>query len=324
MNFFKGAMASAAIVAAATMAASAPAAAKWPMDKPLTIVVPYPAGVGADLLARVIADGLGKKYGITIQVENRAGASGNIGQSYVAKSAPDGYTYVLTTPGPAANNKMTFRELSYDPLTDFSYISQLSEDVLVLIAGPNVKGDLKEFIAHAKANPDKVNIGHPGLGSYAHMSELLLQEQQGLKFNIVTYKGANQMIPDMLGGTLDAVMDLSGSYMPQVNSGQLRVLAIGGTQRRADLNAPTFVESGINLVSAPWLGLEGPKGVPAEIVNELNASIAEVLKQPEYYDKLKGAGIYAKTNKPEEFGKMIKDEMDKWRPIITKYNIRAE
>lgn len=324
MRFLKSATASVAIAAAALMTFAAPAAAKWPMDKPMTIVVPYPAGTGADLIARVIGDGVGKKYGITVQVENRAGASGNIGQAYVAKAAPDGYTFILTTPGPAANNKMTFRELAYEPLTDFSFITQTSEDVLVLIAGPNVKGDLKDFLANAKANPDKINIGHPGLGSYAHMTELLLQEAQGIKFNIVTYKGAPQMIPDMLGGTLDAVMDLSGSYMPQINAGQLRVLAIGGRERRADLNAPTFLENGINLVSAPWLGLEGPKGIPTDIVNEMNAAVAEVLMKPEYYDKLKGAGIYAKTNKPDEFAKMVKDEMDKWRPIITKYNIRAE
>jgi tripartite-type tricarboxylate transporter receptor subunit TctC len=324
MRFLKGAAASVAIAAAAFAAFTAPAAAKWPMDKPVTIVVPYPAGTGADLLGRVIADGLNKKYGITVQIENRAGASGNIGQNYVAKAAPDGYTWLVTTPGPAANNKMTFKELSYDPLTDFSYVSQISEDVLVLIAGPNVKGDLKEFIANAKANPDKVNIGHPGLGSYAHMTELLLQENQGIKFNIVTYKGAPQMIPDMLGGTLDAVMDLSGSYMPQINSGQLRVLGVAGAERRADLNAPTFLEVGINLTSAPWLGFEGTKGVTTEIVNEMNAAIAEIMKTPSYADKLKGAGIYPKTNKPEEFAKQVRDEMDKWRPIITKYNIRAE
>jgi tripartite-type tricarboxylate transporter receptor subunit TctC len=323
MNFFKGVAASVAIAAAA-ISVAVPAAAKWPADKPMTIVVPYPAGTGADLLARIIADGAGKKYNISIQVENRAGASGNIGQAYVAKATPDGYTWLLTTPGPAANNKMTFKEVPYEPLTDFSFVTQVSEDVLVLIAGPNVKGDLKEFIANAKANPDKVNVGHPGLGSYAHMTELMLQENQGVKFNIVTYKGAPQMIPDMLGGTLDAVMDLSGSYMPQINSGQLRVLGIAGAQRRADINAPTFRETGINLTSEPWLGFEGPKGIPAEIVNEMSATIAEVLKKPEYYDKLKSAGIYAKTNKPEEFAKQVKDEMDKWRPIITKYNIKID
>lgn len=324
MKFVKGMIAPVAIVVAAVAAASVPAAAKWPMDKPMTIVVPYPAGTGADLIARVIGDGVGKKYNISIQIENRAGASGNIGQAYVAKSAPDGYTWLLTTPGPAANNKMTFREVPYEPLTDFSFVTQVSEDVLVLIAGPNVKGDLKEFIANAKANPDKINVGHPGLGSYAHMTELMLQENQGVKFNIVVYKGAPQMIPDMLGGTLDAVMDLSGSYMPQINSGQLRVLGIAGNARRADINAPTFKEMGINLTSEPWLGFEGPKGIPTEIVNEMNAAIAEVLKKPEYYDKLKGAGIYAKTNTPAEFAKQVKDEMDKWRPIITKYNIKVD
>ena len=300
--------------------------AKWPMDRTMTIVVPWPAGTGVDLMARIIADGLQKKYGNTVVVENRVGATGNIGQNFVAKAAPDGYTFIVTTPGPAANNSLTFKSLPFNPLTDFSFITVTNEDPMIIVGGPKLEAKTtKDFIAYVKANPGKLQFGNPGHGTYAHMTQLALQDMLDTKFNLVSYKGSPQMITDMLSGQIDAVIDLTGTYLPQIKAGKLTALAIIGKKRSEALpDTPTLMELGVNFAAEPWYGLEGPKGIPADIVTEMNASVVEILKSANTKEKLAGAGITPTWSTPEAFEKLVKAELDKWRPIITKYNITSE
>ncbi len=312
--------------AGAAFAAATGAAAKWPMDKTMTIVVPWPAGTGADLVARVIADGLMKKWGNQVVVENRVGATGNIGQNFVAKAAPDGYTYIVSTPGPAANNSLTFKSLPFNPLTDFSFITVTNEDPMLIVAGPKLTAkDAKEFFAFAKDNAGKVQFGNPGHGTYAHMTQLALQDMLGTKFNLIPYKGAPQMISDMLAGQIDAVIDLTGGYLTQIKSGKLRALAIIGNKRLEQLpDVPTLREIGLDFTAEPWYGMEGPKGIPAEIVSEMNTAVVAILRDPATREKLAGAGITPSSSTPEAFEKLVKAEVEKWRPIVTKYNITSE
>ena len=313
--------------AALLVAAAQPAAAKWPMDQTMTIVVPWPAGTGADLTARVIADGLMKKWGNTVVVENKTGGAGSIGQAFVARAKPDGYTFTVTTPGPAVNNKLIYQSLPYDPLTDFTYVMRLSEDPMLLIAGPNLKANtLDEFIAYAKANPGKVQFGNPGVGTYAQMTQLAMQDLFGTTFNLVQYRGAPQMVTDLLGGQIDAVIDLAGGYMSQIQSGKLRALAVIGDKREGRLpEVKTMIEQGVNMSVQPWYGLEGPKGVPADIVKEMHLAVADILTNDENARaKMIGAGVTPSPSTPEVLEAIVKGEMDKWRPIVTKYNIRAD
>ena len=234
MRIIRNAIASCVVAVGLLVVATSLASAKWPMDKTMTIVVPWPAGTGADLVARVLADGFGKKWGNQVIVENKVGATGNIAQGFVAKAAPDGYTFIVSTPGPAANNMLTFKNLGFNPLTDFTFVTITNEDPMVIVAGPRLAAkDINEFVAYAKANPGKTQFGHPGHGTYAHMTQLSLQDMMGTTFNLIPYRGGPQMTSDMLGGQIDAVIDLLGSYLPLIREGKLRALAVIGNSRIA-------------------------------------------------------------------------------------------
>lgn len=314
-----------AAVAALTAAVSTPASAKWPHDKPMTLVINWPAGAGADVLGRIIADGLQKKWGITIIVENRPGATGNIGQAYVAKQPGDGYTWLHTSPGPAANNMVSFKNLPYNPLTDFTPITMTNETDMILVSRNGLGKDLKEIIAKAKAAPESIKLAHPGTGTYAHMLGLRIEEATGTKFNMVPYKGSPQMRPDLMSGVIDLVGDQIPTYVEQIKAGQITAIATFGTKRSALLpNVPTMKELGFDILAAPWYGLEGPKGVPPEIAEEMAKAVAEVLKDPANAAKLKAANYEPKTSTPAEFAKTIKDEVETWGPVIRKYNLYVD
>lgn len=302
------------------------AEAKWPMEKPMTLVVPWPAGSSFDLVGRILAEGIHRKYGNAVVVENRTGASGNIGQAAVARAKPDGYTFIVTTPGPAANNVLTFRSLPYDPLTDFSFISVTNRDPSVLVARSSLPiNTFKEFVDYAKAHPGEVRMGSPGNGTYSHMTQLALQDLAGVEFNIIPYRGPPQVLGDLLGGRLDAGMALIGNFMAQVKSGQLKVLAVFGEHRDPALpKVPTLIEQGYNFSSQPWTGLEGPKGIPREIVLEMNRTVNEILRDKANVEKLAAMGMTAAPSTPEEFEKVVKGEVDRWRPIVNKYKVSAE
>jgi tripartite-type tricarboxylate transporter receptor subunit TctC len=325
MRVIRAVIASCAVAAGVLVAAPA-ARAEWPMDKTLTIVSPWLPGTGTDLIARLLADGISKKWGAQAIVENKPGATGNIGQNYVAKAAPDGYTFIVTTPGPAANNMLTFKSLAFNPLTDFTFVTLVSELPLVIVAGPKLgEKDVKEFVAHAKANPGKVQFGNPGHGTYAHMAQLSLQELIGTRFNIVPYKGAPQMIPDMLSGQIDAAMDLVAGYLPQIRAGKIRAIAVAGHSRTEFLpDTPTLKEAGLNFTADPWYGLQGPKGIPRHIVDKMNAVTKEILSTSSAKEKYAAVGMTLRTTTPEEFEKLVKDEVEKWRPIVAKYDIKSE
>lgn len=316
----------AVLVAAALASSISFADTKWPMEKPMTIVVPWPAGSSFDIVARVIANGIHKKYGNSVIVDNRTGASGIIGQGFVAKAKPDGYTFIVTTPGPAANNALTFKQLPYNPLTDFSFIALTNRDPNVLVVRRTLNvNSFKEFIAYAKANPGIVKMGSPGNGSYSHMTQLALQDLAGVQFNIIPYRGPPQVLQDLLGGQIDAGMALVGNFMPQIQRGDLKVLVVFGERRDPALpNVPTLIEQGYNFFSQPWTGIEGPKGLPREIVLEMNKTVNEILKDKANVEKLAALGMTASPSTPEEFEKVVRAELDKWRPVITKYKVSNE
>jgi tripartite-type tricarboxylate transporter receptor subunit TctC len=324
-NVWKVAFSVAAVAIA--LAGGAPLAeAKWPMDKQMTIVVPWPAGTGPDVVARILAEGFQKKWGNTVLVENRVGASGNIGQNFVAKAAPDGYTLIVSTPGPSANNILTFKSLTYNPLTDFSFITTATEDPMVLVAGPRLKvKDFKEFAEYVKANPGKLQFAHGGLGTTAHMSQLALQDFLGTTFNMIPYKGSPQMNADLLGEQVDAAINIVSGWMEMVKAGRLRALVVIGDKRLPSLpDVPSLKELGIDFSVQPWIGFQGPKGMDKDIVDQLNKAAVDILGDPLNTKKLADIGATVRTMSPSQFEKVVREEVEKWRPIVTKYNISAE
>src|SRR5258708_23646968 len=197
----------------------------WP-SRPVTFVVPFPAGGRVDVMARYVAAELSEKLGQQFIVDNRAGAGGNIGGAVVAKAAPDGYTLLFGTPGPIATNKLMYKSLPYDPEKDLTPVVLVAKSPLVIVAHPSTQAkDLKELIAYAKANPGKVNAGNPGNGTLGHITSQLLQQHTGIKMTHVPYRGTTPLTTDLLGGQVHIGTDFMPTYVPLVNDGKLRPLA---------------------------------------------------------------------------------------------------
>jgi tripartite-type tricarboxylate transporter receptor subunit TctC len=307
----------------------APAYAKWPEDKNVTIVINFSAGGGLDLVGRIIAQKLSEKFPKTsFIVENRTGASGNIGQAYVGKAAPDGYTFLMSAPGPAANNALTFKSLSYDPIKDFDGVAQLTTDTLGVIV--NKKGNpqlqtVKSFLEYAKANKGKLNVGMPGIGSYAHMISLGIQEQLSTEFNLVPYRGAPDLASDLLSGNIDAFVNFTGPHTSQLEAGEFVALAVMRDDRSVFLpNVPTLKESGLNFSASPWTIMQAPKGVSREIINEMSIAVNEILKSPDVVKRILDAKIQPAPSTPEVADALVRGEQEKWRAIVKKYNITNE
>lgn len=311
------------VVLISSVASTAHAA--WPMDKPMRFVVAWPPGAAIDTITRIIAEGIRAKFNNEVIVENKPGAAGIIGQNDVAKSAPDGYTFIVTLPALVANSKLTFKELPYDPLIDFANISQLVEDSLVLAVGPkNSAKNFNEFITYAKANPGKVQLGHSGSGSYGQLTALALQDLLGVEFTLVPYRGGPQMLADVLGQQIDGFINLSTAFIPQIEAGQLQALAVMGSKAKKLPNVPTLKELGINFFAAPWMGLQAPKGTPPAVVNQMNEAVADVLANPNVVARLTAANTDVRTGSPQEMDLRIAADTALWAPVIRKYGIKSE
>lgn len=308
-------------------AASTPVLAAWPMDKPMVIVVPRPAGTGGDVLARIIADGLMKKWGNTIVIENRPDDGGNAGQDHVAKSAPDGYTWIHTSPAPAANNHLTSRKKLPYTMADFSAVALTNETDMVVVVRPDSPAkDMKELIALAQAKPGALKYAHPGNGTYSHMTGLALQDLANVRFEMVPSRGAAlQMQANLASGQIDVIVDQAPTYVTLIKEGKVRPLATAGDKRSALLpNVPTLKELGINFAAAPWYGMQGPKGVPQNILDDFSKAISEVLNDPAYKERLDKGGLTPRTTTPAEFAALLDDEIKKWKPVVEKYGVKTD
>ena len=310
-------------LSAALLICAQSARAEWPEDKPITIVHPFAAG--SDALMRMMALGLEKSLGQTVIFDNRPGAGGAIGTAYAARQAPDGYTLATAYPGPTANFINTRKSLPYDPQKDFTYISRISYGNMVLAVRKDFPADtLPELIAYMKAHPGKVSSGNNGVGSYGHMITLAFRDMQGLDFKTVPYNGSNAITTDMLSGSLDMTVDYLGDvYMKQVQAGTIKPIAIASEKRSPLLpNTPTFLESGVDIVSAPWGGLMAPAGTPDAVIEKISAALKTYLSDPEAIKKFAAIGQVAAWTTPQEFHDMVIREEEFWRPIIKKYNIK--
>jgi tripartite-type tricarboxylate transporter receptor subunit TctC len=294
----------------------------WP-SRPVTIIMPFAAGSGTDSMARALAAEFSEKLSGRFIVENRPGAGGNLGAAAVAKAAPDGYTLLFATNGPGAVNKLTYKEMQYDPERDFAPIVLVAEIPAIIAAGPQSPAkSLAELVAYAKANPEQVSIGNPGNGTLGHIVAVLVQRQAGIKLNNIPYRGSAPLTTDLLGGQVALASDLMATYAPLIAEGRLNGIAlISKARNEAIPNVPTIKEVGINIEGSGWCSLLAPTGTPVEIIEKLNTITNAYLKTDKAKAQLKVLSMTAAGSTPQELKAFIAAEIAKWRPIVQEANI---
>lgn len=311
-------------VAALAMVTPSPILAdEWP-TRPITMIVPFPAGGSADVVARLTATELSEKLGQQVVVENRAGAGGNIGGSVVARAKPDGYTLLFTTPGPGANNKLLYSKMPYDPEKDFTPIVQVADSPMIIVASnQSALKSIPDLTAYAKKNPGQLNVGVPGNGTLGHFAAALLKRQAGVQLTIVTYRGGAPLITDLLGGQVQAGIDFITPYVALVKSDKMAPLAVLAPERSPLLpQVPTAAESGFtNFDAVAWFAIVGPANLPAPIVAKINTIVNAYLKTDIVKEKFAPLGLRPVGGTPERLQKLIAAEIAKWRPIVEEAKI---
>jgi tripartite-type tricarboxylate transporter receptor subunit TctC len=316
------------VVTACVVAASpAQAADPWP-TRPVTIICPFPAGISTDLLSRVIATALGSQLGQQFVVENRPGASGNIGGAMAAKSAPDGYTLFLGTLGPTVTNKFLYRNMGYEPDSAFAPIMLLGSSPMIMVGSPKMPAaNLKEALAYAKQNPGKLNAGTVGPGSHAHITLTLINKLAGTEIVHVPYRMATQALPDLISGTLQIGFNYIPTFVPAVKSGTIRGLAVTSLQRVGDLpDVPTVAESGFpGFETSGWTALFAPAGTPPDILAKVNAVLNDFFKSDAGKAQVESKlGMTRIGGTPQELTAHLARETAKWGPIIKESNIKVQ
>jgi tripartite-type tricarboxylate transporter receptor subunit TctC len=304
-------------LAAGTLATGAFAQA-WPA-KPIRIVVPFPPGGGTDIIARETSQRVAAATGWTFVIDNKPGAGGNLGVDSVAKSPADGYTLVLGQSSNLAINPTLYNKLPYDSQKDLAPIVLLANAPLVMVtATKSPYKTLADAVNAAKAKPGQVNFASPGNGTVAHLTEELFQKAAGIQTQHVPYKGANQALTDVISGNVELYMSSVPTLIGHIKQGKLRALAVTSAKRVDDLpNVPTINESGYKGFDAvTWFGLLAPAGTPKDVIAKLNAEFNKALKLPELNKRLSDEGADPAGGTPEEFAKLIKDEIPRWGKVV--------
>jgi tripartite-type tricarboxylate transporter receptor subunit TctC len=303
----------------------AKAAAAYP-TRPITIIVPFTPGTGMDILARTVGQKLGERLGQPIVVDNRPGASGNLGAALVAKAAPDGYT-LLMSGNPLVMNVSLTKESLLDPIKDLAPIEEMATGTLSITINPAVPANsVKEFVAYAKANPGKLAYGSPGVGTPQHLATEWFKSTAGIEMLHVPYKGSAGAITGLVSGEIAFMFNALHAVLPQAKAGKLKILAVAGAKRSpVEPAIPTVAESGYPEFDVDlWYGLLAPAGTPKQIVARLNAEITQILSSPEMRETLANQGLDAMTSTPEQFAALMKTDLVRWAQVIKTAGIRAE
>lgn len=316
-------------VAAGVMMAVTPAAANetnYP-NKPITINVPFSAGGTTDILARAIGQELGKKWGVSVVVENKPGAGGNIGTAQVARSAPDGYTLVMGTIGTHAINPSLYKDMPYDAIQDFAPITRTAMVPNALVVQKDAPYDtVQELIEYGKANPGKLTFGSSGHGSTLHMSGETFKMMTGVDMVHVPYKGSSPAVADLLGGQISMIFDNLPSALPQVKADRFKALGVTSSARAEQLpDVPTISEAGVQGYDVmSWFGLWAPKATPPEVVKKLNQAVVEIINDPEMQKTIRSQGAIPHPDTPEEFAAFIESETKKWGEVVRAANLSIQ
>lgn len=313
------------VVLAALAASPSPAQQAYP-SRTISIIAPFSPGTGIDILARTFGQRLSDRWNVAVVVENKPGASGNIGTELAARAAGDGYTLMMTATTFALNPALS-KKARYDPLRSFAPVSLVATGVLWFAIGPNTKADsMSEFVALAKANPGKLNYASSGNGTPQHLTMELFKLTTGVDITHVPYKGAAEATKDLAGGYVDAMILPVHTIAALVQAKKVRLLAVLSEQRSAVFpTVPTFREAGYPRVeSSVWYGLMAPAATPAEIVRKLNGEINAILALAEVRDILEKQGLVPEGGEPERLSNLVKTELDRWTRVIAEARIRAD
>jgi tripartite-type tricarboxylate transporter receptor subunit TctC len=298
-------------------------------SRPVTMVVPFPAGGSSDTIGRVLADGMRGPLGQSVIIENVGGASGNLGVGRVARAAPDGYTLILGSWPTHVLNAAIFT-LPYDPLNDFEPVALVAAQPLFIIAKKAMPAkDLTELLAWLKANPDKATQGTAGTGGASHLAGVFFQTATGTRFQFVPYRGSAPAMQDLLAGQIDMMIDLAASATPQVRAGNVRAYAVTAKSRLAAApDVPTVDEAGLpGYYVLSWHAVWVPKTTPKSVIAKLNAAVVEALADPAVRKRLADIGqeIFPREQlTPEALSAYQKAEIEKWWPMVKAANIRSE
>jgi tripartite-type tricarboxylate transporter receptor subunit TctC len=294
--------------------------------RPVRIVVGFPAGGGADIVARLLGQWLSERLGQPFIVENRPGAASNIASEAVAKAAPDGYTLLLVIMPPNAINATLYDNLNYNFIRDIAPIAGLTSDPLVMLLNPSVPvQSVPEFIAYAKTNPAKINMASGGIGSALHVAGELFKTMTGVQMNHVPYRGSAPALTDLLAGQVQVLFDVPTSSIEYIKSGKLRALAVTGATRSELLrDIPTVGEFVPGYKASNIRGVGAPKNTSAEIVAKLNMEINAALADPKIRARLADVGGTPIPMTPADFGKLIVDETEKWAKVVKSASIKPE
>ena len=313
-------------VLALTLATALPALADFP-DRPIRIIVPYPPGGTADLLARAVAPRLGERLKQTVVIENRAGAGGVIGSQVVVKSPADGYTLLLGTIATHGILPVLQKPAPYDAVKDFAPVTLVARTPNVLVANPSVSvRDVAELLALARAKPGTINFGSTSLGGSPHMSGELLKTLAQVDIVHVPYKGGGPMLIDLMGGQIPVGFDNLPSSMNHIRAGKIRALAVTTEKRWPGApEIPTMAEAGVPGYEVwAWFGLLAPAATPKPVVELLQRHVAAILRLPEVEKMLLEQGAEPGGNSPEEFAKMIATELQKWAKVAATTGVKLE
>jgi tripartite-type tricarboxylate transporter receptor subunit TctC len=312
------------VLALMAAAAATPAgAASWP-ERPITVVVPFPPGGSTDYTGRLVAAKLNEKFGQSVVVENRSGATGSIGAGAVARAQPDGYTLLVGSIAVFAVNPWLQPQLPYDPAKDFDLITVPVRAANVLAAHPKFPANsVAELIALMKKDAGKVSFASSGAGASDHLAAVLFWQKSGTMGLHVPYRGGAPAINDLIAGHVDVSFQNANAILEQVRAGKLKALAVTGTKRQATYpDTPTLTEAGVPGVDAySWQGFAGPKGLPADVKAKLFAAVRDGFNSPDTKKQLEGMGFEVFTNTPEEFDKFLAQELVIWRDVIKNGNI---
>ncbi|QBY51010.1 Bug family tripartite tricarboxylate transporter substrate binding protein [Cupriavidus oxalaticus] len=314
-------------VAALAMCLAAPAGASeaWP-QKPITLIVPWAAGGSTDILARVLSEHLTRSLGQPVIVDNKPGASGNIGSAMVARARPDGYTLLVGSMSTHAMNPALMSNMPFRGVDDFTPLGLLAYVTNTMVVHPSVPAqNVKELAAYAKANPGKLAYASAGPGSTNHLSAVLFEKMAGIRMLHVPYKGGAPAVVDTVAGQTQLLFSAGTQTLPHVKAGKLRLLAVTESKRSPLLpNVPTVAETLPGYELAVWYGAFGPKDMPAELTARLNREINAVMALPEVKAKMNAIGVETATSTPQQFATILRRDADRYGKLIRELGIQGE
>ena len=312
-------------LAAGVLAAPCVRAQDYPA-RTVKIVVPFPAGGTADVMPRIFADWLSRKWGQAVVVEDRAGAGGNIGAEVVAKSDPDGYTLLSAPPPPLVINQNLYPHLDFDPL-QFARIVVMARVPNALVVNPDkiAANTVKDFIAYAQANPGKVTDATQGNGTTSHLTSELFQMLAHVKLQNVPYRGSAPALNDLVAGSVDCMFDNLGVSLQLIKAGRLKLIAVASAKRMASLpGVPAIAETLPGFDSAAWYGIVAPHGTPDAVVNKINAAFNEALHDPEVRKRLADLSAEPVGGTPQAADNYFRQEVERWKNVITSARVTLD